>query len=161
MTAKLERILLTFSSCEMYQCKTAAELYALCDRLEGGVVVFSGLRDTSVNDIKNALSLDWDIVAILPSGAPVPFYSSNLTAFTAPVNVGEFTSHLRSLLNVGDYRQTDYGKGKADAISRAKQVIIKREHISESEAHYLLQRMSMDRGVPLKKLAEMIASGDI
>ncbi len=158
MTAKLDRVILTVSSAETYHCKTAAQLYSLCDQLGGGVVIVSALRDTSINEIKNALSLDWDIIAILPAGAPVPFYSSNLTVFTAPVNIGEFLSSLQSLLNLTEYKQTDYGKDKADVVSKAKHILIEKEHISETQAHYLLQKMSMDKGLSIKKLSEKIVS---
>lgn len=156
MITKINRLLMTLSAYDTYSCKSEVQLLSLCDRLGGGILIVSALRDSSVNDIKDALSLDWDIIAILPPGMPVPFYSSNLTVFTAPVNVGEFLSAVESLMNVTDYKKTSYDSQKANAVEEAKKILIKRKNISEDTAHYLLQKMSMDRGISMKKLAEMI-----
>lgn len=156
MMTKINRILLTMPVCDTHYCRTEAQLYSLCDRLGGGILIVSAFRDVSVNDIKNSLSLDWDIIAILPSGMPIPFYSSNLTVFTAPVNVGELTATIESLQSVTDYKKTVYESRKADIVDEAKRVLIRRKKISEDQAHYLLQKMSMDKGISMKKLAERI-----
>lgn len=161
MISKIDRVLLPLTSHEAYHCKSAAELYAACDRLGGGVVIVSALRDASLNEIKNTLPFDWDIVAILPSGAPAPFYSSNLTVLTTPVSARDLISAVENLLNVTQYRRTEYEKEKADMISKAKLVIMKQNNIGEEQAHYLLQKMSMDKGVPIKSLAEKIVSKGI
>lgn len=155
MMTKLDRILLTLSA-DIYHCKNEAELYSLCDRLGGGILIVSAFREASVNDIKNALSLEWDIIAVLPSGAPIPFYSSNLTVLTAPVSVRELLSAVEMLMNVTDYKKTTYEHDKADAVEEAKRILMKKNKLSEDKAHYLLQKLSMDRGVPLKKAAEKI-----
>ena len=156
MLTKLNRILLTFQAYDIYYCKTEAELYSLCDRLDGGVLIVSAFRDTSVNDIKNSLSLDWDIVSILPPGVPVPFYSSNLTVFTAPVNISEFLSTVEMLMNITDYKKTLYDEVKANSIDEAKRILIKKKGLSEDQAHYFLQKTSMDKGISIKKIAEKI-----
>lgn len=158
MMTKISRILLTLPMYDTHFCKTEAQLYSLCDRLGGGILIVSAFRDVSVNDIKNSLSLDWDIIAILPSGVPVPFYSSNLTAFTAPVNVAELVATIESLQSVTDYKKTAYDSKKANIVDEAKRVLIRRKNISEDQAHYLLQKMSMDKGISMKKLAERIVT---
>lgn len=155
MATKLNRILPNYMT-DIYYSKNEAELYTLCDRLGGGVLIVAALREANINDIKNTLSSAWDIIAVLPAGAPEPFYSSNLTAFTAPVNIGEFLSTLEALMSVSDYKKTAYETEKADAVSRAKNILIDKNEISEDEAHYLLQRMSMDMGVSIKKVAQTV-----
>lgn len=155
MTAKLNRVLLTVTD-DIYYCKSGAQLYSLCDRIGGGVLIVSGFKDISVNDIKNTLSLDWDIVAVLPSGMPAPFYSSNLTVLTAPVSARELLSAVEMLMNVTEYKKTAYEAEKADAVKEAKNILMKRKCISEDKAHYLLQKLSMDKGLSMKKIAEQI-----
>ncbi len=156
MMTKLNRVLLTLQAYDIYYCKTEAELYSFCDRLGGGVLIVSAFRDASVNDIKNSLSLDWDIVAILPPNVPVPFYSSNLTVFTAPVNVSELLSTVEMLMNVTDYKKTSYDTDKANIIEKAKRILIEKKGFSEDQAHYYLQKTSMDKGVSIKRTAEKI-----
>ena len=46
-----------------------------------------------------------------------------------------------------------------EILDRAKRIIMNRHHVSEREAHKILQRRSMESGMKLLELARMIGDG--
>ena len=90
-------------------------------------------------------------------------YNNSIVCVEMPLRMRE----LIETLNMISYRYEKKKKKKkklerkaADKaiIERAKSVLMERNHMSEEEAHYYLQKTSMDAGTALVEVAEMVLS---
>lgn len=123
------------------------------------VVVCGKLADMTAVTLADMLPSGFDIVLLLPSGEPQTAYFSNMITLNMPLNRAEFIKTVRMLAatETQSYsRKKIRDSEEAEILRSAKEILMERHHISEREAHRLLQRRSMETGIKLVDVARMV-----
>ena len=86
--------------------------------------------------------------------------NSDIFCLPSPVARGDLLASVRLLLQVGR-RLERYGRPRRDAeelalIDQAKALLMGRHGLSEAQAHYYLQKESMDSGAKLVQTAQLV-----
>lgn len=143
---------------------TGAQAISKANELDGGVII-SGykLTDMYYADLYEYLPKGFELILMASRAKLDNCYNNSIVCVEMPVRMRE----LIETLNMVAYRYEKQKKKKkklerkaADKaiIERAKAVLMERNHMSEEEAHYYLQKTSMDAGTALVEVAEMVLS---
>ena len=143
---------------------TGAQAISKANELDGGLII-SGykLMDMYYADLYEYLPKGFELLLMASKAKLDNCYNNSIVCVEMPLRVRE----LIETLNMISYRYEKQKKKKkklerkaADKaiIERAKSVLMERNHMSEEEAHYYLQKTSMDAGTALVEVAEMVLS---
>lgn len=143
---------------------TGAQAISKANELDGGVII-SGykLTDMYYADLYEYLPKGFELILMASRAKLDNCYNNSIVCVEMPVRMRE----LIETLNMVAYRYEKQKKKNkklerkaADKaiIERAKAVLMERNHMSEEEAHYYLQKTSMDAGTALVEVAEMVLS---
>lgn len=102
-------------------------------------------------------------VLILIAGKPERLFlceSPRLFRLAWPFARAELVSAVNMLLQLHDMRRPQRCKDERELIDSAKLLLMRDRGLSESQAHRLLQRTSMDLGIPMVEGARRILNGD-
>lgn len=153
---KLGGLLRSAGCFEFVSAASLSEIANIVSDSREGVIVVASMNISALSELNRMLPTGWDIIAILPSGMPQPFYSSNMTVLHTPVSKIEFSETLSSLLSFSSFSQTHYGGGKDEIILRAKKKLMREKGFGEDSAHRYLQRKSMETGKSMSETAKEI-----
>lgn len=141
--------------------RSGAEVLSYASIRPAAVVICGKIPDMSPTALASTLPNGFDVVWLVPSGMVSDAYSSNLIPLNMPLNRMEFLNTVR-LLAAAESEQSRPRKARAaedEALLRAaKEQLMHRHHLSEREAHKLLQRRSMESGMKLAEVARLIVS---
>mgnify|MGYP002514666562 CR=1 FL=1 len=143
---------------------TGAQAISKANELDGGLII-SGykLMDMYYADLYEYLPKGFELLLMASKAKLDNCYNNSIVCVEMPLRMRE----LIETLNMISYRYEKQKKKKkklerkaADKaiIERAKSVLMERNHMSEEEAHYYLQKTSMDAGTALVEVAEMVLS---
>lgn len=143
---------------------TGAQAISKANELDGGLII-SGykLMDMYYADLYEYLPKGFELLLMASKAKLDNCYNNSIVCVEMPLRMRE----LIETLNMISYRYEKKKKKKkklerkaADKaiIERAKSVLMERNHMSEEEAHYYLQKTSMDAGTALVEVAEMVLS---
>ena len=129
-------------------------------RVSAPMVGNDATEDTAA-ELAGMLPNGFDMVWLVPSGEPEPMFRSNLITLNMPLNRMEFLNTVRMLAANGAEqsrpRKTVRSKEDEALLRGAKERLMARHHLSEREAHKLLQRRSMESGMRILEVARLIA----
>lgn len=138
---------------------SGSEILSYASIRPDAVVVCGRLNDMTSVTLADMLPPDFDIVLLLPSGEPQTAFFSNMITLNMPLNRIEFLNTVRMLAAtekesfIPKLIRSDEEK---EILKSAKDILMERHHISEREAHKLLQRRSMETGMKIIEVARMI-----
>ena len=155
---KLASLLRSVGFFDYVSASSIAEIASVSGDEREGVLVVASMNISALSEVSRILPTGWDIIAILPSGMPQPFWSSNLTVLGAPVSRIEFNETLSSLMASSAFRKTEYGQDKDEIISQAKKKLMREKSTDENSAHRYLQKKSMESGKSIFEMAKAILS---
>lgn len=138
---------------------SGAEVLYYASIRPGAVVVCGKLTDMPAVTLADMLPQNFDIVLLLPSGEPQTAFFSNMITLNMPLNRIEFLNTVRMLATTKNetyIRKEVRNESEEKLISMAKDVLMERHHLSEREAHKLLQRRSMETGMKMIDVARII-----
>lgn len=122
------------------------------------VVICGKLTDMTAVTLADMLPQNFDIVLLLPSGEPQTVFFSNMITLNMPINRVEFIRTVRMLAateNEAAISKRIRSDEEKEILDTAKAILMERHHISEREAHRLLQRRSMETGMKIIDIARM------
>ena len=145
-------------------CTTGAQAISKANELDGGIII-SGykLSDMYYADLYEYMPKGFELLLMASKAKLDNCYNNSIVCLEMPVRMRE----LMETLHMMTYRYERQEKKKKKlqrkkqdkaVIERAKEVLMDRNHMSEEEAHYYLQKTSMDAGTALVEVAEMILS---
>lgn len=138
---------------------SGAEILSYSSIRPEAVIICGRLTDMSAVMLSEMLPQGFDIVALLPPGQAQMAYRSNLISLNMPLNKNELLSTVRTL-TVTDSQSFQRKKIRPEEekriLTQAKQVLMTRHHISEERAHKMIQKRSMDSGMPLIRVAALV-----
>lgn len=141
--------------------RSGAEVLSFASIRPDAVVICGKLPDMTAAELAGMLPNGFDMVWLVPSGEPEPMFRSNLITLNMPLNRMEFLNTVRMLAANGAEqsrpRKTVRAKEEEALLRGAKERLMARHHLSEREAHKLLQRRSMESGMRILEVARLIA----
>ncbi len=141
--------------------RSGAEVLSYASIRPDAVVICGKMPDMSAGALASTLPNGFDVVWLVPSGTVSDTYSSNLISLNMPLNRMEFLNTVR-MLAATESEHARPRKARAaedeELLHAAKEQLMQRHHLSEREAHKLLQRRSMESGMKLSEVARLILS---
>lgn len=144
-------------------CKSGSEIRALESSFDDVVLVCGPLKDMPAIYVSKILPVSWDMLLLVSSSQPFPYYVSNVTAVNMPINKRKFLQMIQDISNVktqsfGNKTTAKSTRTQEDksVIDLAKKKIMSQRGMSEGDAHKYLQRYSMNIGVSLSEIANRI-----
>ncbi len=143
------------------RCLSGAEAMRALNLCQDGVLVCAPLlRDRTADSLAADAS---DQALMLVVGKPERLAlceSANVFRLAWPFSKPELTSAVRMLLQLHDMRKPRREGDEKQIIERAKLRLMEERGLSEPEAHRMLQRASMNKGLKMVEGARRIMNGD-
>lgn len=161
LTATLEKMLESSGLSACANCTSASEVQSLWSDIEDAVLICATLRDLPSIYLSKIMPDSWDMILLLTSEQPFPYYVSNVTPVNLPVTRLELCETVVSV--AGSMNSTFAAKTTAkgvrpkeetELIEKAKRKIMAEREIPEGDAHKLLQRYSMNSGISMVEAAK-------
>lgn len=143
-------------------CTTGAQAISKANELDGGIIVTGyKLTDMYYADIYEYMPKGFELLLMASKKKLDGCYNNNIVCVEMPVKMRELAETLNMMLYHYERQQKKKRKQIRKAedkaiIEKAKMVLMERNHMSESEAHYYLQKTSMNAGTSMVEVAEMI-----
>ncbi len=160
LSSSLEKILLRASFSVETFLKSGSEVKAIQNYFDDAVLICGPLKDIPAIYLAKELPDSWDMILLLSSNQPFPYYVSNITPVTLPVNRMDFIETVNSVVHAAaqSFASKTTAKQSRTAqdtqiIESAKRLIMKKRGLSEGDAHKLLQRYSMNLGISMVESA--------
>lgn len=153
---------LAASGIHVKHCATSgAEVKRILNKSGGGIVICgSRLPDMRAEDLLRDLEGRALMLLVAKPGQGLPWERENVFHLPLPASGPELAATVRILLQIEERRPhlSAAHRSQADeaAIGQAKSLLMRREGYTEEEAHRLIQRRSMDRGVKMAETAREI-----
>ena len=146
-------------------CTTGAQAVSIANGLDGGIVI-SGYRmpDMLYREINNYLPKGFEMLLIASAARFEEVCGDSIMAVRMPLKARELigTLHImtQKILQKERKKHTKPIRSEQEKtiIEKAKLILMQRNNMSEEEAHRYLQKNSMDSGVNLIEMAEMLIS---
>lgn len=152
-------------------CKSGSEALRVARRLQPNLLIVNyDLPDTTGLEIARIIAEDQiSTVLVLVNSSQRQYFEKinkiyDITCIVKPFKKLDLLNTIQILLrNNRKIRELEYEvnhlKNRIEAkkiIDKAKYVLINMEKMHEDEAHRLIQKTSMDTGIPMKEVAEKI-----
>ncbi len=143
-------------------CTTGAQVIGIADELDGGIVI-SGYRfsDMHFSQLNNCLPKGFKMLLIASPNKLTEGTDNNIVCLSMPLKIHDLLNTLQMMT----YSYTRHNKkeklkvrseGENAIINKAKQVLMVRNNMTEEEAYRYIQKNSMDSGINMVEMAEMI-----
>ncbi len=137
---------------------TGSEVLSYTGLHTGALVICGKLSDMTAVSLANMLESGCDMIHLIPSGEAQTVFVSNMVTLYMPIERMDFLRTVKMLCATQDEKlqRREKNSGEEEILMKAKRIIMNRHHISEREAHKILQRRSMESGMKLVDVARMI-----
>lgn len=145
-------------------CTTGAQAISVANELDGGIVV-CGYRmpDMHCMEINNYLPTGFEMLLVASAARLAELGGSGIMSVCMPLKAMDLVNTLRIMTHryiQKKRRERQKPKVRSEqeraVIEEAKLILMQRNHMTEEEAHRYIQKNSMDSGVNLLEMAEMI-----
>lgn len=157
---RIETILQRNGFSDMVVCMSGAQTLAECERFSGGLVI-SGyhLTDMYYVELKENLPETFSLL-LIGSERIISHCEAGIMAVAMPLKVYELVNTVKLLTQQHQKQMRPKSKFRNEEeeklVRKAKQLLMERNHISEQDAHYYLQKISMDTGRTIVESARMV-----
>lgn len=147
-------------------CTTGAQAISVANELDGGIVV-CGYRmpDMLYREIHSYLPRGFEMLLVASAARLAEIDVGGIMAVSMPLKARDLVNTLQLMTHrYMQKKRQERTKPKVRSeedralIEKAKLVLMQRNHMTEEEAHRYIQKNSMDSGVNLLEMAEMIIS---
>ncbi|MBO6240024.1 MAG: ANTAR domain-containing protein [Butyrivibrio sp.] len=148
-------------------CTTGVKALSAMEDLGSGVIVCGyRLNDMLFSELAQDLPGYFQMLMIASADkAPFDKYGEKLVFLPSPFSKADFYSTINMMLegvtlSRKKAKQKRLHKSEADmkTITKAKELLMERHHMSEPEAHKYLQKCAMNSGTTMLEAAEMVIS---
>ncbi len=163
---KIRNLLVRFGMDVTGVCTTGAKALQYADDAGEGIVVCGyKMKDMMYTELREYLPKYFDMLLMASPEKWEGNCLDGVVCLSMPLKVYDLMNTLEAMLKAMDQRRR---KRKADrkkrsprqqeVIGRAKELLMKRNHMTEDEAHRYLQKCSMESGTDMAETAEMALS---
>lgn len=146
-------------------CSSGAEVLRWCGRMGGGVVL-SGYRlmDMMADELFENLPQGFSMLLLATEMELESCNHDGICKLSAPVQRSELVDSVRMLLDQSGRETAPVPKRSTEdklLITRAKELLMSRNCMTEEQAHRFIQKRSMDTGSKMVETAMRILDGQI
>lgn len=153
---------------DILACNSASQVIAAANESDGGIVLCGyRLPDMHYSELYGYLPREFQMLLIASPARLQECSSGDIMCLSMPFHIHELISTMETMmLDLGRLqRRKKKQPGKRTEkeqriIEDAKQLLMERNNLSESEAHKYIQKLSMDSGNSMVETAEMILAFD-
>lgn len=146
-------------------CTTGAQVLAAADDLSEGVVVCGyKFPDMMYNELRENLPESFDMMLVAGRANLQEAAGQDIVCVEMPIRGRDLIDTLSMMVETCERRKKkrkQQPKLRSDedkaVITKAKELLMERNNLTEEEAHRYLQKMSMDTGTGLVEAAQMVA----
>lgn len=146
-------------------CASGAEVLRWCGRMSGGVVLCGyRLADMVADELYENLPHGFSMLLLATQIELEYSIHPEICKLSAPVHRSELVDSVRMLLDQGGEESAPVPKRSAEdklLITRAKELLMSRNCMTEEQAHRFIQKRSMDTGSKMVQTAMKILDGQI
>lgn len=160
LVSTLERMLESSGLSVFAVYTSGSEIQSAWSDIEQAVLICGALRDVPSIYLSKVMPDSWDMILLLTSEQPFPYYVSNVIPVNLPVTRLEL---MDTVLSVAGSESSTFAakatakgvrpKEETEIIEKAKKKIMTQRSIPEGDAHKLLQRYSMNSGITMVEAA--------
>lgn len=147
-----------------FRCRTGAEAIRAVKKMGGGVVICAyKLPDMTADELAFELRGEAMVLVVAKPAQLDLCEAADIFKIPAPVRTGELCGSVNMLLQLSEQRSRIPRRSseEAELVSRAKELLMSRNSMTEEEAHRFLQRRSMETSSKMADTARLIlASAD-
>lgn len=144
-------------------CTTGAQAIGKANELDGGIII-SGykLSDMYYADLYEYMPKGFELLLLASKEKLDNCYNNSIVCLEMPIKMRELIETLNMMVyryqRKEKKRKQKAGRRAEDKIKiqQAKDLLMERNHMTEEEAHYYLQKTSMDAGTAMLEVAEMV-----
>ncbi|MFG6348607.1 MAG: ANTAR domain-containing protein [Lachnospiraceae bacterium] len=160
---KLRKLLIRNGYDASVVCDSGAQIASAANHLDGGVVICGyKFKDMHYSEINNYLPKGFQML-LLASPAKLADCDSSIMCLAMPFRVQDLLDTLETMMiqyNRWRKKQKNQRKERPEndkkVITAAKELLMERNNMTESEAHRYIQKISMDSAVNMAETAQMI-----
>lgn len=150
-------------------CTTGAQVLEAATRFSDGGIVVTGLRlpDMVATQLTESLPDGYEILLLLTPSQVALNQVFGVSCLSLPINRADLVDTVHMMLATGSGRMRKEGdlRPRRTAVQQAliqeaKELLMVRNHLSESQAHRYIQKKSMDTGKKMEETARMILERD-
>ncbi len=152
---------------DILACNSASQAIAAANESDGGIVLCGyRLADMQYSELYGYLPRDCQMLLIASPARLSECSITGIMCLPQPVRAHELSATLHTMMEAARARRGKERRGRRRSereqkiIDDAKALLMERNHLSESEAHKYIQKLSMDGGNNLVETAEMILAFD-
>lgn len=166
---KIKNVLNRHGYDDILACNSASQAIAEANESDCGIVLCGyRLPDMYYLELYGYLPREFSMLLIASPAKIQECESGNIMCLSMPFHSHELVSTIETMiLNLtGTGRRIKRGQARKRSekeqktIEKAKTLLMERNHLSESEAHKYIQKLSMDSGNTLVETAEMLLAFD-
>ncbi len=147
-------------------CSTGAQALLAANDLDSGIMICTyRLADMLYSELHEYLFPRYEMIMIGSSSQAAGCEEEGIVSLAAPLKVHELLQAVEQLADAWIRRKKKRrhqpkarSPEEAHVIGKAKRLLMEQKHLSEEEAHWYLQKHSMDNGTNLYETAQMILS---
>lgn len=145
-------------------CTSGNQAIQYADELQNGLII-CGYRfgDMIYSELRNCVSSEFEMLLVASQKYVEECEDSSIVCVTMPLKVHELLSSVEMVVELCERkkrrrRQKPKVRSEADTqiLNEAKQLLMTKNKMTESEAHRYIQKVSMDSGNNLVETAQMI-----
>ena len=145
-------------------CTTAAAALSEMNNLDGGIVICGySLSDMVFTELSECMPAGFDMLLIASNRVLSSLERFGIMSVSMPLSAYDLVNTLLMMQQKAvqrkikkNRRQKKRSRKEQEIIDSAKALLIERNHMTESEAHYYIQKCSMNNGRNLVETAQMI-----
>ena len=163
-----QRMTEIFESCGIRvsaACGSGSEILRWCGRMNGGVIL-SGYKlcDMAAEELYENLPQGFSMLLLAAPMQLEVFGYEEVCRLAAPARKSELVGSVRMLLDqLGEETAPVPKRSEEDKllITKAKELLMDRNHMTEEQAHRFIQKRSMDTGAKMVQTAMKILDGQL
>lgn len=147
-------------------CTAGAQALQYADAVDDGIVVCGyRLKDMMYTELREYLPEEFEMLLVASADKWSENSIEGVVGLTMPVRGHDLVNTLEMMLHTIERKrkkrkleQKNRNSQQKAVITKAKELLMNRNNMSEPEAHKYLQKCSMDSGTNMTETAEMILS---
>lgn len=153
---------------DILACNSASQVIAAANESDGGIVLCGyRLPDMHYSELYGYLPKEFQMLLVASPARLQECNSGNIMCLSMPFHTHELINTMETMIfdlkRLQRRKRTQPRKRtekEQRIIADAKQLLMERNNLSESEAHKYIQKLSMDSGNSMAETAEMILAFD-
>ena len=133
-------------------CTTGAQALNYADAADDGIVVCGyKMKDMMYTELREYLSDRFEMLLIASPGRWGEDAPEGIVGLSMPIKVYDLMNTMEMML-----KSVERKRKQQELITQAKELLMSRNHMSETEAHKYLQKSSMESGTNMVETAQMV-----